>query len=57
MIEGLITPRTTDMTRMNLDPMDARGRNMGLGVGMTSSRPSSPMLRRQSSKVDVRRED
>ncbi|UNI17992.1 UDP-galactose transporter Gms1 [Purpureocillium takamizusanense] len=53
-IEKLITPastpRTLDPPRLNLDPFDAKG------LGVTSSRPSSPMLARQKSRTHLHRE-
>jgi len=53
-IEKLITPastpRTTDAPRLNLDPFDAKG------LGVTSSRPSSPMLPRQKSRTHLHRD-
>ncbi|PNY19950.1 UDP-N-acetylglucosamine transporter [Tolypocladium capitatum] len=41
------TPRTTDLARLNSDPFDGRG------LVTTSSRPSSPMLPRQTSRTHV----
>ncbi|KAK5996483.1 UDP-galactose transporter [Cladobotryum mycophilum] len=50
-IESLLTPvgtpRLTDAKRLNKDPFDLKG------LGMSSSRPSSPMLVRPASKLNM----
>ncbi|POR36706.1 UDP-N-acetylglucosamine transporter [Tolypocladium paradoxum] len=51
LLTPLATPRTTDLARLNSDPFDARG------LAMTTSRPNSPMLPRQTSRTHVHRED
>lgn len=39
------TPKYVDEAKLNVDPMDsARGRNFGVGLGISTSRPSSPMV-------------
>ena len=45
------SPRMTDPTRLNLDPYDGRG------MGLSSSRPSTPMLPRTSSRANLSRDD
>lgn len=47
---GATTPRSGELRKMTLDPMDARGR----GLGLSTSRPNSPMLPRQPSRGNWR---
>ncbi|KAH6955898.1 nucleotide-sugar transporter-domain-containing protein [Ilyonectria sp. MPI-CAGE-AT-0026] len=49
-IERVYTPRGTSGTRMTLAPFDGN-------VGVTSSRPNSPMLPRQPSRTNIKRDD
>ncbi|KAF7544457.1 hypothetical protein G7Z17_g9936 [Cylindrodendrum hubeiense] len=49
-IERVYTPRGTSGARMTLAPFDNN-------VGVTSSRPSSPMLPRQPSRTNIKRDD
>ncbi|KEY66765.1 hypothetical protein S7711_07547 [Stachybotrys chartarum IBT 7711] len=46
-----VTPKSTDPSRLNLDPFDIKG------LGMSTSRPNTPMIVRQPSRTNLRREE